>query len=97
MTIAAKTKPADISKLAQEIQQQADTARHLAITVSQALCDLHSCDDCQQKRKDDEERMFLFTNLIEEVSKKIGAIALQVEEADFKQHFAAAPSGKEAA
>ena len=97
MTSVTQAKPADIGKLAQQIQQQAATARHLAQTVSQSICDLETCPECQPKRKDDEERMCLFVDLLEEVVVKIGAIALQVEEADFKQHFAAASIGKEAA
>lgn len=81
MSFAPQTKPADIGKLAQQIQQQAATARHLAINISQSVCDLDDCEECRPKRKDDEERLLLFTDLIEEVAKKIGAIALQVEEA----------------
>jgi len=90
MSIATQTKPADIGKLAQQIQQQAATARHLAINISQSVCDLDDCEECRPKRKDDEERMLLFADLLKEAAEKIGAIALQVEEADFKPHFVAA-------
>ena len=97
MATMTQAAPADIGKLAQQIQQQAATARHLAVSVSESLCDLDGCEDCRQGRKDDEERMLLFVDLIQQVSEKIGAIALQVEEADFRQHFAAASSGRDAA
>lgn len=89
-----KAKPVDISKLAQQIQQQAATARHLAASVSQTVCDLDDCEDCRPRRKDAEERMMLFADLIQQVSEKIGSIALQVEEADFRQHFTAASKGR---
>lgn len=81
MTSATPTKPAEIDNLAQQIQQQAATAQHLAHAVSQALCDLDPCPACSFHRKDDGERILLFSDLIEEVAKKIKAIALQVEEA----------------
>lgn len=84
MSIAAQAKPADIGTLAQQIQQQAATARHLAHSVSQDVCDLDGCEDCQPKRREAEERMLLFADLIQQVSEKIGTIALQVEEADFR-------------
>lgn len=97
MATMPQAAPADIGKLAQQIQQQAATARHLAQTVSQSLCDLDDCEDCRPGRKDAEERMLLFADLIQQVSEKIGAIALQVEEADFRQQFTAASKGKEEA
>ncbi len=90
MSIATISPRADIGALAQEIQQQAATARHLARTVSQALSDFDDCSDCRPHKKDGAERILLFSDLIEEVAKKIGAIALQVEEADSRLHQPAA-------
>mgnify|MGYP006870078942 CR=1 FL=1 len=90
MVTMTQAAPADIGKLAQQIQQQAATARHLAQTVSQDVCDLDGCEDCQPGRKDAEERMLLFADLIQQVAEKIGAIALKVEEADFHLRFNAA-------
>lgn len=90
MTGATQAKPADIGNMARQIQQQAATARHLAATVSQTLVEIDECEDCRSGRKEAEERALLFADLIERVADKIAAIALQVEEADFKRHFAAA-------
>lgn len=90
MATMTQAAPADIGKLAQQIQQQAATVRHLAQTVSQSICDLDGCEDCRPGRKDDEERALLFADLIQQVSERIGAIALKVEEADFHLRFNAA-------
>lgn len=87
MSSTTETKPADIGKLAQQIQQQAATVRHLAHSVSQDVCDLDGCEDCQPGRREAEERMLLFADLIQQVSEKIGAIALKVEESDFHLRF----------
>lgn len=79
---STKSKHVMISDLAQEIEQKMEQIRHIALVISQECCDLPQCDTCAPKRKDTEERIILFADLVESVAEQARDIGEKIECAD---------------
>lgn len=83
MTTTTQNEPADLMTLVDQFRKNADQIVHLAVVTSQALCGLHTCEDCYRKDKEEHERIHLFVDLVEKLAAEISDIAEAIEVADF--------------